>query len=335
MTALLTTLSLGHPLIRRLKKYHANQLFRDYLPDNHDQKLGTPTLGGALILFSVTLSLLIWGDWQNRFVLTVWGVMMGAGVIGFCDDSMKLSQKSTQGLPGRWKMLGLSLICLIGLSALYTTALTPVETQLNLWFIPFISLFHIKLGVFYFVWGLLVVVGTSNSVNLTDGLDGLAIFPIVLIAASLGVLAYLSGQSTAFQSNFISIPLIPGAEELCVLAAAIVGSGLGFLWFNSYPADVFMGDIGSLSLGAAIGMLAFAIRQEWFLAVMGIVFVVEALSVILQVVSFRYLGRRCFRMAPLHHHFELKGWPETKIVTRFWILTFIFVLLALMGLTWP
>lgn len=329
LTALSVTLLGGRPFINWLQSYRASQAIRTYLPGGHSQKIGTPTMGGMLILVAVTISLLLWGDWQNRFVWVVWLVMIGCGLIGFIDDAMKLIGKNTTGLPGRWKLVGLSCISGAGLAYLYSQAASPLETQL---IIPFATAWAFELGLFYIIWGVFVVVGSSNAVNLTDGLDGLAVLPVVLIIAGLSVFAYVSGHA-AF-SDYLSIPSIPGVGELCILTGAIAGAGLGFLWFNAYPAELFMGDVGSLSLGAALGMVAFVIRQEFILVLMGGVFVMETLSVIIQVSSVKWLGRRFFKLAPLHHHFELKGWHETKVVVRFWVLTLIFVLIGLMTLKW-
>jgi phospho-N-acetylmuramoyl-pentapeptide-transferase len=281
-------------------------------------------MGGALILIAISVSCLLWGDLTNRYLWVVLLVTLGFGLIGWVDDYRKIMRKNTKGLPGKWKYFYQSLIGLIAVVYLYSTATTPAETQLAL---PFFKNALIPMGFFYIIWSYFVVVGASNGVNLTDGLDGLAILPIVLVGGALGVFAYLAGH-TEF-SGYLAIPHVAGVGELSVFCGALVGAGLGFLWFNAYPAQVFMGDVGALALGAALGIVAIMVRQEIVFFIMGGVFVMETVSVILQVASFKLTGQRIFRMAPLHHHFELKGWPEPKVIVRFWIMTVIFVLIGL------
>jgi len=324
LTALIVALWLGPLMIRWLRTKQLGQQVREDGPRSHFQKAGTPTMGGALILVSISAACLLWGDLTNRYFWTVLLVTLGFGLIGWIDDYRKIIKKNAKGLPARWKYLFQSLIALVAVSYLYFTATTPVETQLT---IPFFKNIVIPLGLIYLVFAYFVIVGSSNGVNLTDGLDGLAILPTVLVGGALGVFAYLSGHANF--SNYLAIPYIPGAGEICVFCGALVGAGLGFLWFNSYPAQVFMGDVGSLALGAALGIIAVIVRQEIVLFIMGGVFVIETLSVIVQVASFKLTGQRIFKMAPIHHHFELIGWPEPKVIVRFWIMTVIFVLIGL------
>ncbi len=324
LTALVFALWLGPNMIKWLRQRQVGQQVRAEGPQSHYSKAGTPTMGGALILIAITVGSLLWGDLKNRYFWIVLLVTLSFGLIGWVDDYRKVIQKNTRGLPGRWKYFYQSLIGLIAVSYLYFTAGTPIETQLIL---PFFKNAILPLGLFYIVFAYLVVVGTSNAVNLTDGLDGLAILPTVLVGGALGVFAYLSGHVEF--STYLAIPHIKGVGEICVFCGALVGAGLGFLWYNAYPAQVFMGDVGSLALGAALGIIAVVIRQEIVLFIMGGVFVMETVSVILQVASFKLTGQRIFRMAPIHHHFELKGWPEPKVIVRFWIMTVILVLVGL------
>jgi len=324
VTALLIALWVGPALIRRLAYYKVGQVVRNDGPKSHFNKAGTPTMGGSLILVAITITTLLWSDLSNFYVWMVLGVMLGFGVIGWIDDYRKLIRKNTKGLPARWKYCWQSLIGVSASIILYHQATLPVETQL---LIPFFKNIMIPLGIFYIVLTYFVIVGTSNAVNLTDGLDGLAIMPIVLVGGALGIFAYVTGH-IGF-SNYLAVPYIPGVEEVAIFCAALVGAGLGFLWFNTYPAQIFMGDVGALALGAALGIIAVLVRQELVLFIMGGVFVAETLSVILQVGFYRLTGRRIFRMAPIHHHFELQGWPEPKIIVRFWIITVILVLLGL------
>lgn len=324
LTALAFALFFGPRMIDWLRTRQLGQQVRQDGPQSHYGKAGTPTMGGALILIAIALSCLLWGELSNRYFWVVLLVTLGFGLIGWIDDYRKIIQKNAKGLPGRWKYLYQSLIGLSAVLYLYCTATTPVETQLIL---PFFKNALIPLGMFYIVFAYFVIVGASNGVNLTDGLDGLAILPTVLVGGALGIFAYLSGHA-AF-AEYLGIPHVNGVGEVCVFCGALVGAGLGFLWFNAYPAQVFMGDVGSLALGAALGIIAVVVRQEIVLFIMGGVFVMETVSVILQVASFKLTGQRIFRMAPIHHHFELKGWPEPKVIVRFWIMTVILVLVGL------
>ncbi|MBU1558670.1 MAG: phospho-N-acetylmuramoyl-pentapeptide-transferase [Pseudomonadota bacterium] len=324
LTALFVALLLGPFFIRRLTRHQIGQVVRADGPQSHLKKAGTPTMGGTLILIAITISTLLWGDLTNRYVWVVLLETLGFGLIGWYDDYRKLLLKDSRGLPAKKKYLFQSIVALAGVTYLYFSALMPAETEL---FVPFFKNVLIELGPVYLFFSYFVIVGTSNAVNLTDGLDGLAILPSVMIIAAFGVFAYVTGNFHF--STYLMIPYIPGVGELVIICGAIVGAGLGFLWYNTYPAQVFMGDVGALGLGAAIGTIAVIVRQELVLALMGGVFVLETVSVILQVVSFRLTGKRIFKMAPIHHHFELKGWPEPRVIVRFWIITFILVLCGL------
>ena len=324
LTALAISLWLGAPMIRKLNYMQVGQAVRNDGPATHLVKSGTPTMGGTLILMSIFASALLWSDLTNRYVWLVLLVTLGFGLIGFIDDYRKVVYKNPKGLAARWKYLGQSVIGAIAAVYLYSTALDPAETAL---IVPFFKNISLQLGPFFLVLTYFVIVGSSNAVNLTDGLDGLAILPSVMIGGALGLIAYLSGHS--YFANYLHIPYVYGAGELVVFCAALAGAGMGFLWFNTYPAQVFMGDVGALALGAALGVIAVITRHEIVFFVMSGVFVVEALSVILQVASFKLTGKRIFRMAPLHHHFELKGWPEPRVIVRFWIITVILVLFSL------
>jgi phospho-N-acetylmuramoyl-pentapeptide-transferase len=297
---------------------------RDDGPQSHFSKAGTPTMGGTLILVAIAISTLLWADLRNRYVWVVLLVTLGFGVVGFIDDYKKVMLRNSDGLSAGAKLLGQSLIAAIAAVFLYQTAAVPAETQ---FIVPFFKNVGLSMGWFYIPFAFLVIVGSSNAVNLTDGLDGLAIMPSVLVGAGLGIFAYLSGNVNFAQ--YLAIPYLPKSGELIVFCAALVGAGLGFLWFNTYPAMVFMGDVGALALGAGLGVLAVLVRQEIVLMIMGGVFVMETLSVIIQVASFKLTGKRVFRMAPIHHHFELKGWPEPRVIVRFWIITVILVLIGL------
>jgi len=327
LTALVISFVVGPAMIRRLSQFKIGQTVRDDGPESHLSKAGTPTMGGALILVAVGISTLLWADLSNRYVWIVLLTTLSFGAVGMYDDYKKLVLKDARGLASRWKYLWQSVFGAAAAYALYTTAELPVETQL---FMPFFKDFVIDMGPWFMILAYFVIVGSSNAVNLTDGLDGLAILPTVLVAGALAVFAYASGHVQI--SNYLLIPYLPGVGELAVFCGALVGAGLGFLWFNAYPAQVFMGDVGALALGAALGVLAVATRQEVALFIMGGVFVVETVSVIMQVASFKLTGRRIFRMAPLHHHFELKGWPEPRVIVRFWIITVILVLVGLASL---
>jgi phospho-N-acetylmuramoyl-pentapeptide-transferase len=324
LTALLLSFVIGPEMIRRLGRYQIGQPIRDDGPETHLVKAGTPTMGGALILVAVTISTLLWADLGNRYVWVVLLVTLLFGVIGWIDDYRKLVLKNSDGLPARAKMFWQSVIGLGVALFLYLTAVTPAETTL---IVPFFKDVAVSLGWVYVILVYFVIVGSSNAVNLTDGLDGLAILPTVLIAAALGVFAYATGNVKF--AVYLGIPYIRDAAEVVVFCGALVGAGLGFLWFNAYPAMVFMGDVGALALGAALGIVAVLVRQELVFLIMAGVFVMETVSVMLQVASYKLTGKRIFRMAPLHHHFELKGWPEPRVIVRFWIITVILVLIGL------
>lgn len=324
LTALLIALLVGPPMIRWLARYKVGQVVRDDGPKTHYSKAGTPTMGGALILVAITISTLLWSDLSNMYVWIILAVTLGFGAIGWMDDYRKLVRKNPKGLPARWKYFWQSLIGFSCAIMLYAYASTPAQTGLLL---PFLKNVMIPLGMFYILFAYFVIVGTSNAVNLTDGLDGLATMPIVLVGGALGIFAYVTGHIKF--AVYLGVPYIPGVEEVAVFCGALVGAGLGFLWFNAYPAQVFMGDVGALGLGAALGLIAVLVRQELVLFIMGGIFVAETISVILQVASFKLTGKRIFRMAPIHHHFELKGWPEPKVIVRFWIITVVLVLSGL------
>jgi len=324
LTALFIALVVGPVMIRRLNQLQIGQNVRPDGPQSHLSKAGTPTMGGLLILVSIAAGTLLWGDLENRFVWVVLATTAVFGAIGWVDDYMKLTQGNSKGLSTKSKYSWQSVAALAAAAFLFSTAQTPVETEL---IVPFFKNIALNLGWFYIVLTYFVIVGTSNAVNLTDGLDGLAILPTVLVAGALIVFAYVSGNVNF--SSYLGVPYIAGVGELCIFCGTIVGAGLGFLWFNTYPAQVFMGDIGSLALGAALGIVAVIVRQELTLMIMGGVFVVETVSVILQVASFKLTGRRIFCMEPLHHHLELKGWPEPRVIVRFWIITVVLVLIGL------
>lgn len=324
LTALLVALVAGPRLIHYLDKYQIGQEVRDDGPETHLTKVGTPTMGGLLILLSVSISTLCWADLSNRFVWVVFGVILAFGTIGWIDDYRKIVRRNPAGLPARWKYLWQSVFGLLAAVFLYLSAEVPAETRLIL---PFVKSVNYELGLAFILLVYFVIVGSSNAVNLTDGLDGLAILPAVMVAGGLTVFAYVAGHVKF--AEYLNVPYIPGVGEVCIICGAIAGSGLGFLWFNTYPAQVFMGDIGALSLGAALGVIAVIVRQELAFFIMAGVFVVETLSVILQVGSYKLTGRRLFHMAPLHHHYELKGWPEPRVIVRFWIITVVLVLIGL------
>lgn len=324
LTALFLCFIVGPSMIRRLSHYQIGQQIRDDGPASHFSKAGTPTMGGALILVAITLATLLWADLSNRYVWVVLLVTLAFGAIGWVDDYKKLVLKNSKGLSAKRKYMWQSGAGIIAALALYLTAQNAVETQL---IVPFFKTIAIELHWLFIPVAYFVIVGSSNAVNLTDGLDGLAIMPTVMVAGALAVFAYLGGNVNF--ANYLAIPYVAGAGEIAVFCGAIVGAGLGFLWFNAYPAQVFMGDVGALALGAALGVIAIIVRQELVLLIMGGVFVVETISVILQVASFKLTGRRIFRMAPLHHHYELKGWPEPRVIVRFWIITVILVLIGL------
>ncbi|HDZ15759.1 MAG TPA: phospho-N-acetylmuramoyl-pentapeptide-transferase [Methylophaga aminisulfidivorans] len=327
MTALGIALIIGPTMIRQLSFKQIGQVVRQDGPESHFSKKGTPTMGGALILVAIAVSTLLWADLTNRYIWVVLVVTLAFGIIGFVDDYIKLVRQDPRGLLSRYKYFWQSLFGAGAAIFLYTTTSVPAETQL---IVPFFKDVIIPLGAWYMLLTYLVIVGSSNAVNLTDGLDGLAIMPTVMVAAALGLFSYVGGHFEF--ASYLQIPYIPSAGELVVFCAAIVGAGLGFLWFNTYPAQVFMGDIGALALGAALGTVAVLVRQELVLVIMGGVFVIETLSVMIQVGSYKLRGKRVFLMAPIHHHYELKGWPEPRIIVRFWIVTVFLVLIGLASL---
>ena len=325
LTALVLSFVVGPAMIRKLTAYKIGQSVRSDGPQTHLTKAGTPTMGGALILVSVVVTTLLWGDLSNRFVWVVLGVTIAFGAIGWIDDYRKVVHRNPKGLSAKAKFFWQSVF---GLSAAWFIAFSTNLPAQTAFIVPFVKQIAYPLGWIGFIaMTYFVIVGTSNAVNLTDGLDGLAIMPTVMIGSALGVFAYVAGH--AVFAKYLGFPHIPGAGELAVISGALAGAGLAFLWFNAYPAEVFMGDVGALALGAALGTMAVIVRQEIVLLIMGGVFVVETLSVMLQVASFKLTGKRLFRMAPLHHHYELKGWKENQVVVRFWIITMMLVLVGL------
>lgn len=326
MTAFILCLLIGPRMILWLKsKQGSASNIREYLEEAHAKKSGTPTMGGLMILISVTISTLLWADLANPFVWIAMLVMVGYGLIGFGDDYLKLTKKNSKGLPGKMKLLGQIVIGTLATMWIIYVLPPSIDTHVA---IPFFKNLFINLGWFFIPWALVVMVGASNAVNITDGLDGLAIVPIAIVAGCFGLISYLSGN--AVFANYLQIPFVPGTGELGILCGALVGGGLGFLWYNAPPARVFMGDTGSLALGGVLGAIAVITKHELVLAIVGGLFVLETASVIIQVMSFKLTGKRVFAMAPLHHHFEKKGWPETTIVIRFWIIA---IILALIGLS--
>ncbi|WP_046155181.1 phospho-N-acetylmuramoyl-pentapeptide-transferase [Chromobacterium vaccinii] len=325
LTSLAISLMMGPWVIRKLTELKVGQAVRNDGPQTHLVKAGTPTMGGSLILLAITITMLLWADLSNKYVWLLLGVMLGTGALGFYDDWRKVVYKDPKGVSAKFKMGWQSAIAIGAGVFLIATAKLPASTEL---IVPFFKTVAYPLGAVGFcVLTYFVIVGTSNAVNLTDGLDGLAALPTVLVAAGLAIFAYVAGH--AVFSKYLGLPFIPGAHEVVVFCAAMCGACLGFLWFNAYPAQVFMGDVGALALGAALGAVAVIVRQEIVLFLMGGLFVMEALSVMIQVTSFKLTGKRVFRMAPLHHHFELKGWKETQVVVRFWIVTMMLVLIGL------
>ena len=327
LTALTLCFVIGPRMIAKLSLNQVGQPVRELGPSTHLPKAGTPTMGGALILTAIVVSTLLWANLENRFIWIVLFVTLAFGVIGYVDDYKKLVLQDPAGLSAGKKLFWQSAAAMIAALALYRLAIDPVSTSL---LIPYFKDLSLPLGKLQVVVTFLFIVGFSNAVNLTDGLDGLAIMPTVLVGGALGVFAYVTGNVNF--AEYLAIPYVAGTGEILVFCSSLAGAGLGFLWFNTYPAQVFMGDIGALSLGAALGVVAVVVRQEIVLAIMGGVFVVETMSVIIQVASFKLTGRRVFRMAPLHHHFELKGWAEPKVIVRFWIITVILVLIGLASL---
>lgn len=324
LTALGLSLVLGPMMIRRLNYLQIGQSVRNDGPQSHLSKSGTPTMGGALIILSIFISVLLWSDLSNHYVWVVLAVTLAFGAVGWVDDYRKVVEKNSRGLPARWKYFWQSVAGFGAAFFLYYTGSTGAENELIM---PFFKEVALPLGLFYVLLAYFVIVGSSNAVNLTDGLDGLAIMPSVVIGGALGVIAYAVGNAQF--ASYLHIPYVVGAGELVVFCAALGGAGLGFLWFNTYPAQVFMGDVGALSLGAALGAIAVIVRHEIVFFIMAGVFVLETVSVIMQVASFKLTGRRIFRMAPIHHHFELKGWPEPRVIVRFWIITLVLVLFGL------
>ncbi len=324
VTALLVSLLLGAAVIRYLQRLQIKQVVREDGPQSHLSKAGTPTMGGLLILGVFAFSALLWAKLENTYVWTVLLATLAFGLIGFVDDYLKVVRGNSRGLRARYKFIAQSVSALAIGIYLYMTASDPAHTAL---YVPVFKEVMLNLGPAYVLFAYFVIVGSSNAVNLTDGLDGLAIMPCAMIVSALGLLAYVAGHSE--MSAYFGVPHIEGAGELAIVCGALAGAALGFLWFNAYPAQVFMGDVGALALGAALGVLALIARHELLLLVMGGVFVLETVSVMVQVASFRLTGRRVFRMAPLHHHFELKGWPESVVIVRFWIISLVLVLVAL------
>lgn len=328
LTALVISFIVGPTMIRKLTAYKIGQAVRDDGPQTHLVKAGTPTMGGALILVSIAITTLLWADLSNRYVWIVLITTLGFGMIGWVDDYRKVVYRNPKGLSARAKLFWQSAIAILVALYLVLTAELPAQTTL---IVPFFKQVAVPLGVAGFVvLAYFVIVGTSNAVNLTDGLDGLAIMPTVMISSALAIFSYVAGH--AVFAKYLGIPHIPQAGELAVFCGALAGAGLAFLWFNAYPAEVFMGDVGALALGAALGIVTVIVRQEIVMLIMGGVFVVETLSVMLQVASFKLIGKRIFRMAPLHHHYELKGWKENQVVVRFWIITMMLVLFGLSSL---
>jgi len=325
LTALLMSFAVGPAMIRKLTAYKIGQSVRSDGPQTHLVKAGTPTMGGALILTSIAITTLLWGDLHNHYVWVVLLTTLGFGVIGWVDDYRKVVHRNPKGLSAKAKMFWQSIIALLVGVYLWNTATLPAHTELIVPFMKFLVFPLTAVGFIAMVY--FVIVGTSNAVNLTDGLDGLAIMPTVMVSSALALFAYMAGNVVF--AKYLGIPYIPGAGELAVFCGGVAGAGLAFLWFNAYPAEVFMGDVGALALGAALGVVAVIVRQELALFIMGGLFVMEAVSVMIQVASFKLTGKRVFRMAPLHHHYELKGWKETQVVVRFWIITMMLVLLGL------
>ncbi len=327
LTALIISLWIGPTVIRRLQLLKFGQEVRNDGPESHFSKRGTPTMGGIMILFAITVSVLLWANLANPYIWFSLFILLGYGAVGFVDDYRKITRKNTDGLIGRWKYFWLSVIALVGIFGMYAMGKDTDATRLV---VPFFKEMMPQLGLFYIVLAYFVIVGTSNAVNFTDGLDGLAIMPTVFVAGAFALIAWATGNVE--WSKYLYIPHLKYSSELVIFCTAIVGAGLGFLWFNTYPAQVFMGDVGSLALGGALGVVAVLVRQEFLLFIMGGVFVMETLSVILQVGSYKLRKQRIFRMAPIHHHFELKGWPEPRVIIRFWIISLMLVLLGLVTL---
>ena len=324
LTSFSISIWLGPRVINYLHTMQIGQVVRTDGPQSHLKKSGTPTMGGLMILVSISITVLLWGNLSNPYLWLVLFVLLGYGVIGFIDDYRKVVRKNTDGLIARWKFFWQSVIALVVAITLYSMGNGTTVTQLV---VPFFKNVMPQLGLLFILLTYLVIVGSSNAVNLTDGLDGLAILPTVFVAAGLGLIAWATGN--VHYAEYLHIPFVRNTSEVVIICTAIIGAGLGFLWFNTYPAQVFMGDVGSLALGGVLGTIAVLVRQEFLLVIMGGVFVMETVSVILQVGSFKLRGHRIFRMAPIHHHFELKGWPEPRVIVRFWIISIMLVLIAL------
>lgn len=327
LTALAISLLIGRPLIRWLSVYKVGQTVRSDGPKSHFSKAGTPTMGGTLILVAIAVSTLLWADLSNRFVWVVLLTTLAFGAIGLLDDYRKLVLRDPKGLPARWKYFWQTVAGVSAALYLYLSASTAGETAL---LVPYLKEVSFQLGPLFVIFAYFVIVGSSNAVNLTDGLDGLAVLPSVMVAGGLGIMVYAAGNIEI--ANYLKIPYVANVGEVVIFCGALAGAGLGFLWFNTYPAQVFMGDVGALALGAALGTVAVVAKQEIVLFIMGGIFVLETLSVMLQVASFKLTGKRIFRMAPLHHHYELKGWPEPRVIVRFWIVTVVLVLFGLASL---
>ena len=327
LTALIVSLWIGPSAIRRLQLLKFGQEVRHDGPESHFSKRGTPTMGGVMILFAITLSTLLWTNLTNPYIWFSLFILLGYGAVGFVDDYRKITRKNTDGLIGRWKYFWLSVIALVGIFGMYAVGKDTDATRLV---VPFFKDIMPQLGLFYIVLAYFVIVGTSNAVNFTDGLDGLAIMPTVFVAGAFALIAWATGNVE--WAKYLYIPHLKFSSELVIFCTSIVGAGLGFLWFNTYPAQVFMGDVGSLALGGALGVVAVLVRQEFLLFIMGGVFVMETLSVMLQVGSYKLRKKRIFRMAPIHHHYELKGWPEPRVIIRFWIISLMLVLMGLVTL---
>ncbi len=325
LTAFLLSLAMGPRMIVWLKSLQgAGQPIRTDGPETHFKKAGTPTMGGLLILLSVTISTILWAHPSNPFIWLALLVMVGFGLLGFADDYLKLTKRNTDGLSGRLKLVGQTIISVVATIGIVHFLPSDISTSIS---IPFFKHFFVPLGAFFFVWSVFVMIGASNAVNLTDGLDGLAIVPVAIAAACFGLIAYLVGRVDF--SEYLQIPYVPGTAELSILCGALVGGAMGFLWFNAPPAMIFMGDTGSLSMGGVLATIAIMVKHELVLAIVGGVFVMETVSVIIQVASFKLRGKRVFLMAPIHHHFEKKGWSESTVVIRFWIIAMVMALIGL------
>ena len=328
LTALTLSLLFGPIIINHLKSRKLFQSIRDDGPKSHlTKKAETPSMGGTIIIFSVLVSTILWSDILNDNIWILLFILFSFGCIGFYDDYQKYLHSSSDGISGKFKLILQIIFASIAIIYIYKTAYHSIDLSLT---IPFVKDYALYMGALFIPWSVFVIVGSSNAVNLTDGLDGLAILPCILIASAFVLFAYVQGNFNI--ANYLLIPYLPDVAEVSIFASAIVGSGLGFLWYNSYPAQVFMGDVGSLSLGAILAMIAILLRLEFVYAIMGGVFVVEALSVMIQVFSYKLFGKRVFKMSPIHHHFELQGWHESKIIVRFWIITFVLVLIGLSSL---